>query len=343
MGCPGGDTRLASAASTTSPSTANIDALVPAEMALKAEEVGVRKARTDMASLFVLAVLAGAFIALGAIFALTVSAGAMTVRDADGLIIETITLPFGITRLLAGTAFSLGLILVVVAGAELFTGNILLVIAWASHRVSTLAVARNWVVVYVGNLVGALGIVGLAFVAGWYRNGGGAVGLVALTTAQGKVNHSFLEAFAAGVLCNALVCLAVWLTYSARTTTDRILALVPPVAAFVAAGFEHSIANMFFLPIAVLIRQFAPPGYWETVGSGSADFGDVTLGSVVANLIPVTLGNIVGGIVIVAAVYWFVYLRRLPDGTPARSPFRRAGQRLGVLDDGVVLERPEIG
>ena len=299
------------------------DALVPAEMARKAEDVGTRKANTDPASMFVLAILAGAFIALGAVFALTVTAGSVAVTGPDGAVLAKATLPFGINRLVGGIAFSLGLILVVVAGAELFTGNILLVIAWASQRVSTRAVLGNWGLVFGGNFVGALATVGLVVIAGWYLAGNGAVGLGALNTAQAKVHHTFIEALALGTLCNGLVCLAVWLTYSARTTTDRVLAIVPPIAAFVAAGFEHSIANMFFLPVAIVIREVAPPAFWEQTGVTPAAYADVNVGSFVANLVPVTIGNIIGGAVIVAGVYWFVYLRRTPDGTPMRSPFRR--------------------
>ena len=317
-----------------------IDALVPAEMARKAEDVGVRKVRTDAVSILVLAVLAGAFIALGAIFALTVMAGSSTATAPDGSLVATATLPFGITRLLGGIAFSLGLILVVVAGAELFTGNVLLVIAWASHRVSTVAVLRNWALVWVGNLVGALVMVALVVMAGWYQGGHGAIGVTALATAEGKVQHTFLEALAGGILCNALVCLAVWLTYSARTTTDRILAIVPPVAAFVAAGFEHSIANMFFLPVAIAIRVLAPASFWTNAGVTPEAYANIDVAAVVGNLVPVTIGNVVGGAVIVAGVYWFVYLRRAADGTPAQSPFRRTLHPLdpvhgvhGVLDE----------
>ena len=291
------------------PGQGPLDALLPAEMARKAEDVGVRKARTDIASLFVLATLAGAFIALGAIFSLTAAAGSMTVTAAGGDV-SHITLPYGITRLLAGLAFSLGLILVVIAGAELFTGNVLLVIAWASRRITMAAVLRNWAIVFAGNLVGSLGIVALAFISGWYRTGGGAVGLAALTLAQGKVEHTFLEALAGGILCNALVCLAVWLTYSARTTTDRILAIVPPITAFVAAGFENSVANKYFLPMAMAIRAFAPASFWTATGVQPEAFADVDAVSSLANLVPVTIGNVIGGAVIVAGVYWFVYLRR---------------------------------
>ena len=299
------------------------DALAPPEMARKAADVGARKANTDTASMFVLAILAGAFIALGAVFALTVTAGTFTVTGPDGAVMAKVALPFGLNRLVGGIAFSLGLILVVVAGAELFTGNILLVIAWASHRVSTRDVAGNWGLVYAGNLVGALATVGLVVLAGWYLAGNGAIGLAALNTAEVKVHHTFVEALALGILCNGLVCLAVWLTYSARTTTDRVLAIVPPIAAFVAAGFEHSVANMFFLPVAIVIRHVAPPVFWQQTGVTAEAYADVNVGSFVANLIPVTIGNIIGGAVIVAGVYWFVYLRRTPDGKPVPSPFRR--------------------
>lgn len=292
----------------------SFDALVPAEMARKAADVGVRKAALDVPSVLVLAVLAGAFIALGAIFALTVSAGSMTVTTEAG-VTARVALPYGVTRLLAGLTFSLGLILVVVAGAELFTGNVLLVIAWASGRLRTAAVLRNWALVFAGNLVGALGTVALVVAAGWYRGGGGAIGSVVLATAQAKVDRPFVEALAAGILCNGLVCLAVWLTYSARTTTDRILAIVPPIAAFVAAGFEHSVANMFFLPAALAVRAVAPASFWDGTGLDPAAFAGLTPEAVVANLVPVTIGNVIGGALAVAAVYWFVYLRQ-----PAAAP-----------------------
>lgn len=176
---------------------------------------------------------------------------------------------------------------------------------------------------YTGNLLGALGTVGLVLAAGWYQDGGGAVGAAALATAQAKLGHSFLEALAGGILCNGLVCLAVWLTYSARTTTDRVLAIVPPIAAFVAAGFEHSVPNIF-LPVAILIRALAPASFWAESGLDPAAFRGIDVGPAVGNLVPVTIGNIIGGAVIVAGVSWFVYLRRAPDGTPARSPFLRS-------------------
>jgi formate/nitrite transporter len=286
-----GDTRVHTA------SEARLDALLPAEMASKAADIGVRKAAMGVVPTFVLAILAGAFIALGAAFATTVAAGA------TGL------LPFGIVRLVAGVAFSLGLILVIVGGAELFTGNNLLAMAWAAGRISVASIVRNWAIVYAGNLVGAVGTAVLVVVAGQYLFGDGAVGAVALSTAAAKAGLDPLRAFVLGILCNGLVCLAVWLTYSARTTTDRILAIVPPIAAFVAMGFEHSVANMYFIPIGILIRFLAPGSFWGAIGRGPDDYTDLDAAGLIGNLVPVTLGNIVGGTVLVAAVYWLVYLR----------------------------------
>ena len=275
------------AAMETGPTAAMLDALPPAAVARKAENLGVTKATMPVVDVFVLAVLAGAFIALGAAFATTVASGS--------------DLPYGVTRLLAGLAFSLGLILVVVAGAELFTGNNLIVMAWASRRVSTAQLARNWGIVYAGNLVGALGTAVLVRLGEQYTFGGGAVGETALSIASTKLGLGFGQAIALGVLCNTLVCLAVWLTYGAHTTADKVLAIVPPITAFVVLGFEHSVANMYFIPMALLIeRDAAVP-----------DLPGLDWGSfVVDNLVPVTIGNVIGGGLLVGAVYWFVYLRR---------------------------------
>ncbi len=203
-------------------------------------------------------------------------------------------------RLLGGLAFSLGLILVVLAGAELFTGNNLIVMAWASRRVTTARLLRNWVLVYCGNFAGALATVGLVYATRQYTFGNGAVGAQALAIADAKVGLGFGQAIALGILCNALVCIAVWLCYSARSTADRILAIVPPIAAFVAAGFEHSVANMYFVPVGILVQG----------ESASAASADLTWGAFfVDNLLPVTIGNVIGGALLVGAVYWFVYLR----------------------------------
>ncbi len=290
----------------------NIDALLPADMAAKAETIGVKKANLDLASMFALAVLAGAFIALGAIFASTVSAGAFVVAMTDGAT-ATVSWPTGLQRLLSGIVFSLGLILVVVGGAELFTGNILIVMAWANGKVRTRLLGLNWLVVYTGNFVGAVATAVLMLWTRQYEFSGGQVGLQALTIANTKSGLEFWQAVALGILCNALVCLAVWLTYSARSTTDKIMAIVPPITAFVTAGFEHSVANMYFIPMAMLIKATAPPTFWEAIHKTPADFANLTWTNFfVRNLIPVTIGNIIGGAVLVGAAYWFIYLRKRP-------------------------------
>lgn len=279
-------------------SSAGLDALMPSAMAERAEQIGVQKAEMELFRLLVLAFLAGAFIALGAVFSTTVGTGGAT-------------LPFGVARLLMGLAFSLGLILVVVGGAELFTGNMLIVMAWANRKVTTARLLRNWSMAYLGNFLGATATAGVVFASGMYRFGGGDVGAFALRIADAKLSLGFLEAVALGALCNVLVCLAVWLTLSARSTTDRIAAIVPPITAFVACGFEHSIANMYFVPVAIFIKRSAAPEFWYAAKLAPEDFpGLHWSGFLSANLLPVTLGNIIGGAVMVGAVYWAVYLRK---------------------------------
>jgi formate transporter FocA len=273
----------------------SLDALPPPEMARKAEQVGVAKAGIDAATTFALGILAGAFIAMGAVFATATTAGGGE-------------LPYGVARLLGGVTFSLGLILVVVAGAELFTGNNLIVMAWASRRVSTLRLLRNWALVYAGNLVGAVATALLLFGSKQFEFGDGAVGLQAVSIAASKTSLGWLQAFLLGALCNALVCMAVWLCYSARTTADKILAIIPPIAAFVASGFEHSVANMYFIPYGILVDS--DDDYWSQQDVTLPTSPDLTWGGfVTSNLIPVTLGNIVGGALMVGAIYWFIYLR----------------------------------
>jgi formate/nitrite transporter len=256
--------------------------------------------------MFMLSVLAGAFIALGAIFATTVGAGGMAITTAEGEVAFSTGLPYGVTRLLMGLVFCLGLILVVVGGAELFTGNNLIVMAWASGKVSTHSLLRNWVIVYIGNFVGSIGTALLVLWSKQYTFGGGAVGETALKIATGKASLDFFQALALGVLCNALVCLAVWLTFSARSTIDKIASIIFPITAFVAAGFEHSIANMYFIPFGLLIKSFDP----AFVSEKGLDLTNLTWSNfLVNNLVPVTIGNIIGGTVLVAAIYWSVFLR----------------------------------
>lgn len=282
----------------------NMDALLPPEMANKAEAIGIKKASLDFASMFALALLAGAFIAAGAIYATTVWAGGTA-------------LPYGLNRLLGGLVFCLGLILVIVAGAELFTGNNLIIMAWANGKVSGAKLLRNWGIVYLGNFVGSIGTALIMLLAKQYMSSKGLVGLTALNIANAKVVLDPSQAFFLGIMCNALVCMAVWLCYSARTTTDKILSIIFPISMFVACGFEHSVANMYFVPMGLFIKQFAPQTFWLADALAKADpvitvdtFSKLTWGSFfLNNLIPVTLGNIVGGAGMVGLVYWFAYLR----------------------------------
>ena len=293
-----------------------IDALLPPAMAVKAEEIGVRKAHMANVTMFALAVLAGAFIALGAIFATTVGAGSFVTTGADAA--ASTAWPTGFVRLLMGFVFSLGLILVVVGGAELFTGNNLIVMAWANRKVGTGLLLKNWGIVYFGNFVGAVATALIMFFSQQYTFSSGAIGQFALTIANNKAGLAFVPAVMLGIMCNALVCLAVWLTYSARTTTDKIMAIIFPITAFVAAGFEHSVANMYYIPFAMLVKSFAPASFWELIHKTPADYPNLTLYNfLVGNLLPVTIGNIIGGAVMVGVVYWFVYLRkRVPTAEP---------------------------
>ena len=257
-----------------------IDAYTPREIAHKVETLGVTKARNDTLSPLVLAVLAGAFIALGALF--------FTV------VVTRSTLGFGVSRLVGGVAFSLGLILVIVGGAELFTGNHLVAMAWASRRLTSAELLRNWVLVYLGNALGALGTVGLVLLGQVAELGDGAVRETALAIGRHKAALGVPQALALGVLRNGLVWLAVWLAMGGRSVADKVLAIVFPITAFVTMGFEHSIANLFFLPYAIALSGF--------------EDAQLLAGSV-RNLLVVTGGNILGGTVLVAGVYWVAYLR----------------------------------
>lgn len=284
----------------TPPNDNAIDALLPQQIAERAELIGIQKAQRDGLTLFVLGILAGAFIALGAMFATTVLAGA------DGV------LPFGVSRLLAGTVFCLGLILVILGGAELFTGNALMVMAVAARKLTLMAMLRAWVIVYAGNFVGAVGTAFLVFLSGQYLAGQGSVASVALQLGLQKATLPFGQALFLGTLCNVLVCLAVWLSLGARSTTDKVLAILFPVSAFVVAGFEHSVANMYIIPLALLIKAFGPDVLWSQLGALPAQYEALTAFGLVRNLVPVTIGNIIGGGVLVGVVYWFVYLRTRP-------------------------------
>jgi formate transporter len=277
--------------------TAGIDALLPPEMALACETAGAAKAARDANTLIVLGLLAGAFIALGAVFMTVVLTGAGE-------------LPWGVARLLAGLVFSLGLILVIVGGAELFTGDSLIIVACASRRVTLGALLRAWSLVYVGNIVGAIGTAALVFLAGVHGFDGGAAGKTALAIASAKAALPTIQLFFLAVLCNVLVCLAVWMSFGARSISDKVVVIIPPIAAFVAAGFEHSVANLYFLPYGLAIKAWAGPEFWTAIGQTPASYPGLTVGDALHNIAIATIGNLVGGSLMVGAVYWFVYLRR---------------------------------
>lgn len=268
---------------TEKPSSSYSGAMTPASMELKNERVAETKAGTDLASALVLAVMSGAFISPGATFMLVVKSDA--------------TLPFAATQLLGGFAFTLGLFLVLAAGAELFTGNCLMVMGPLSGRFSWGKLLSSWLVVLAGNLAGALLASAAMLAAGVASANGGALGEAAIAVAEGKVALGWGTAFVRGVLCNMLVCLAVWVGHSASSVTDKFFSALLPVMGFMAAGFEHCVANMFFLPYAMMLQATG-------VASGSVD-----LAGVLHNLSAATLGNLVGGVVLVGASYWFVYGR----------------------------------
>lgn len=262
------------------------DAYAPKQIAERVQSVGVAKARLPLLAQFTLGILAGGFIGLGALYFMVVASDP--------------SLGFAATRLLGGLAFSLGLILVVVAGAEVFTGNNLQVMAWAGGRITTIELLRSWLVIYVGNFIGALGLVLLVLWSQHWRMNGDAVGITAVKIAAAKVALPFWDAFFRGILCNILVCLAVWLALAGRTVADKIIAIVFPISAFVAAGFEHSVANMYFIPLGIFVQEQLPTPALPTLNWAG----------LLSNLIPVTLGNVVGGGGMVAAVYYLVYCRR---------------------------------
>ena len=262
------------------------DDYAAAQIAKRIEAVGLAKAGMEVVPTLTLAVLAGAFISFGAMFYLVV--------------ITNTGLGLGPTRFLGGLAFCLGLVLVVVGGAELFTGNVLIVMGWAHRKVTTRALLRNWGLVYMGNLAGAIAMAVMAHWSGFMHMGDEAVGATAIRVAAAKVDLPFDVAFIRGVLANALVCLAVWLCFACRNVIGKILSIIFPITAFVALGFEHSIANMYFIPAGILAATDPALAVTATANLG--------LGGLIGNLIPVTLGNIVGGGLFVALSYYLVYL-----------------------------------
>jgi formate/nitrite transporter len=264
----------------------NLQAYSPAEIKEAVEKVGVKKANLPFLTSFMLAIVAGGGIGFGALY--------YTIVASDP------TLGFATVRVLGGCGCTLGLALVLVGGAELFTGNNLIVMAWASGKVSSGTMLGNWVIVYLGNLVGALGLIVMVFLSHHLDMNEGRIGLSVLNTAAGKIRPDMVTLFFKGILCNVLVCAAVWLAYAGRSVTDKMVAVILPVSAFIAAGFEHCVANMYFLPLAWLLVQ---------TGHAPANFDAslITIPGIIHNLVPVTLGNIVGGAGFVGVIYWTIY------------------------------------
>jgi formate transporter len=259
------------------------DAFSPKEIARKVEDIGVAKARLPLRTMLMLGILAGAFIGLGALYYVIIRSDA--------------SLGIALRQLLGGMAFALGLILVTVAGAELFTGNNLLVMAWADRKISTLELLRSWVVVCIGNFIGAVGLAGLVYLSRHAEINDGLIGQTYLQIAAQKISMPFWTAFFRGVLCNALVCLAVWMALAGRSVVDKVVAVVVPVSAFVAAGFEHSVANMYLIPMAIFLQE---------AGSAGSQ-GVITWQGFLSSLVPVLLGNLVGGSLLVGLVYYLIY------------------------------------
>jgi len=282
--------------STPQPQIFNLHAYSPAEIKEAVEKVGVKKANLPLLTSFMLAVVAGGGIGFGAIY--------FTIVASDA------SLSFATVRVVGGLVFSLGLALVLVGGAELFTGNNLIVMAWASRSVSTKTMLRNWAIVWFGNLIGALGLIILVFFSHHLEMNDGRIGLTVLNTAVSKISPDFVTLFFKGVLCNILVCAAVWLAYAGRSVADKMIAVILPISAFIAAGFEHCVANMYFLPLAWLMIQTGQV-------PANIDVSSITIAGIAHNLVPVTLGNIAGGAGLVGIVYWTIY--RATFGTSYRG------------------------
>jgi formate/nitrite transporter len=277
----------------------NLQAYSPAEIKEAVEKVGVKKATLPFLASFMLAIVAGGGVGFGALYYTIVASDA--------------TLSFATVRVVGGVVFTLGLALVLVGGAELFTGNNLIVMAWASGKVSTRTMLRNWTIIWFGNLVGSLGLIVLVFFSHHLDMNDGNVGLSILKTAAGKIRPDMVTLFFKGILCNVLVCAAVWLAYAGRTVTDKIVAVILPVSAFIAAGFEHCVANMYFLPLAwLLIQRGQVPANF--------DASSITITGIIHNLVPVTLGNIVGGAGFVGGIYWAIYRSAFGPGSPDDKP-----------------------
>lgn len=261
------------------------DAITGFDLLEKAEQVGVGKAGMAPFKIFLSAVLAGAFIAFGAMYFC--------------IVISDTSLSFALQRVLGGLAFTLGLVLVLVAGAELFTGNTLMVCAASSKKISWKIVLKNWLIVWLGNLVGSLIAVALIYLAHVPEMNGGGVAEAMVNTAISKTSNDWYVTLVKGVLCNTFVCLAVWIGYASRSVTDKVIGVLLPISAFVAAGFEHCVANMFFLPMGFILNL-------EGVGVPEA----IAVTGILENICFATIGNIIGGAVCVGMMYWLIHRKK---------------------------------
>jgi len=283
--------------------THDVDAVVPKNIALKLEAAGVKKGKElDLISMFILAVHAGVFVGFGAGFFTIVSSGMST----DGTAAH-----FGLTKFAAGISFCTGLSLVILAGSELFTGNAFLIMAWLTKKITTFQMFKNLIVVYIGNYVGSIILAAIQLWARCYEMCNGVYGVQALAFAQAKCGRYFGQCYALGILCNVVVCWAVWMALSGRTSMDKLLVFILPITAFAAQGFEHCVANMYFLPLAFMIKTYAPQQFWQITGkSKDADYGYVNIGHCIAfNQVPATLGNWSGSCAFLGCMYWYLYLR----------------------------------
>ncbi|MEO8816398.1 MAG: formate transporter FocA [Mycobacterium sp.] len=272
-----------------------VSMLTPPQMAQAAEDALFAKATYPPHKSFLLGLTAGAYIAVGFIFYITSQVGAEA-------------LPWGVAKVLGGFVFATGLALVVLTGADLFTSSTMTLTARASGRITTSQLMTNWVVVYISNFLGALTMVALVYLGGTWHNAKGGWGAVVLNTSVIKLHHTWLEAFCLGIMCNLMVCLAIWAAYGGRTTTDKVIAVTMPIALFVATGFEHCVANMFMVPLGIAIREGAGSDFWASTGLEPAKFASLTWSNFFEhNLIPVTLGNIVGGGVMIGILYWTIF------------------------------------
>lgn len=275
----------------------SVDAYAPREVAQRVRTAGIEDTGRSLVTTLWLALIGGAMLGLGAAGATAAMAGS--------------TSGFGTTRFVGGIVFGLGLTLVMVGGGELFTSNNLIAMAWVSRQVTIGRLALNWVIVFVGNLVSVVSVAVLLWIGGAYRAGDDAFAAEALRIAASKSGRLFHQDVALGILGNALVCLAVWLCFSARTTTDRILSCLLPMTALIVLGVDHVVANLHYLAAGLLLRGDAATV--EAAGLDAAALADLSLAGIVGNIVGVTIGNIIGGSVLVAAVYWFVYLRAAED------------------------------